>query len=295
MPTDSQVSPEAAFAALGNEIRVTVLRVLAAAEDAGDERGLSFTEIYERVDIDSTSQLSYHLDKLDGVFVRESPTGYVLTQAGDRVVRAVRSGTYTERPSFPRTELDGRCPACPATTLVAEYQDPLLEVRCVDCDTTVVTYDLPPGEAADRTPMEALRSCDQRVHQEYATALRGTCATCGGRTDVSTEAREGPDGYLYVAACRRCRHRVYAPVPVRLLYHPAVVSFYWTHGVDVSEVPFWRLVDYLDDWEVERVATDPDRFHATVAYGDDQLRLAIDGDLDVSVRGDDEAADGSTA
>ena len=291
MPTDSRVAPETAFAALGNELRVAVLRVLGEFEDAGDGRGLSFTEIYDRVDIDSTSQLSYHLEKLDGVFLRSSPDGYVLTQAGDRVVRAVRSGAYTERPSFPRTALEGHCPACPSTTLVAVYHDPLLEVRCADCETTVVTYDLPPAEAADRTPMEILRSCDQRVRQEYATALQGTCATCGGRTDVSTEHREGADGHLYVAACRRCRHRVYAPVEVRLLYHPAVVSFYWDHGVDASAIPFWDLVRYLDDWHLERVATDPDRFHATVACGIDRLRLAIDDDLDVSVRGDDEDAD----
>jgi ribosomal protein S27E len=288
MPTDSRADPETAFAALGNEIRVTVLRVLAEFEDAGDGRGLSFTEIYDRVDIDSTSQLSYHLEKLDGVFLRSSPDGYVLTQAGDRIVRAVRSGTYTERPSFPRTELDGRCPACPTTTLVAAYHDPLLEVRCADCETTVVTYNLPPAGAVDRTPMEILRSCDQRVRQEYATALQGTCATCGGRTDVSTERREGGEGYLYVAECRRCQHRVYAPVEVRLLYHPAVVSFYWDHGVDASAIQFWDLVRYLDDWQLERVATGPDRFHATVACEDDRLRLAIDGDLDVSVREDDD-------
>jgi hypothetical protein len=286
MPTDTPTSDGEAFAALGNELRVTVLRVLAEAEDADEGRGLSFTEIYDRVPIDSTSQLSYHLDKLDGLFVRDSPDGYVLTQAGDRIVRVVRAGAYTEQPSFPRTELDGRCPACRATTLVAEYRDPLLEVACADCDTTVVTYDLPPAEAADRTPMETLHSCDQRVHQEYATALRGTCATCGGRTDVSVEPREGPVGYLCVAECRRCQHRVFAPFEVRLCYHPAVVAFYWDHGIDAAGTPFWRIVDYVDDWTIERVATDPDRFHATVTHGDDHLHLVVDEHLDVSARDD---------
>lgn len=290
MPTDSPVTPETAFAALGNEIRVAVLRVLGEAEDS-DERGLSFSDIYDRIDIDSTSQLSYHLDKLDGVFVRASADGYVLTQAGDRVVRAVRAGAYTERPSFPRTELDGRCPACGATTLAAAYHDPLLEVQCVDCDTTVVTYDLPPAEAADRTPMEVLRSCDGRVHQEYATALAGTCATCGGRTDVTVEPREESAGYSCVAECRRCRHRVFAPLPVRLRYHPAVVAFYWAHGVDASAIPFWEIVDYLDDWTVERVTSDPDRFHATLTLDGDRLHLTVDETLDVSVREGDDHAD----
>ncbi|WP_255197836.1 winged helix-turn-helix domain-containing protein [Halorarius litoreus] len=301
MATDSRLAPEEAFAALGNELRVTVLRVLAeAAADAAtdDERGLSFTEIYDRVDIDSTSQLSYHLDKLDGMFVRRSPDGYRLTQAGDRVVRAVRSGTYTATPTFPRTELDGRCHACRATTLVAEYRDPLLVVDCTACDTRVVTYDLPPAESVDRTPLEVLQSCDQRVHHEYGMALQGTCAMCGGRTEVSTRTRDPPDddastddastdgapGYLCVAACRSCQHEVYAPLEVRLLYHPAVVSFYWQQGVDASTIPFWNVATYLTDWRVDRVSTDPDRFHVTVVYSDERLHLAVDDELAVSVR-----------
>lgn len=296
MVTDSRLAPEVAFAALGNELRVTILRVLAeATADAAtdDERGLSFTEIYDRVDIDSTSRLSYHLDKLDGTFVRKSPDGYRLTQAGDRVVRAVRSGAYTETPTFPRTELDGRCHACRATTLVAEYRDPLLVVNCTACTTRIVTYDLPPAESVNRTPLEVLRSCDQRVHHEYGMALRGTCAMCGGRTEVSTRTRDAPDddapdddapGYLCVAACRSCQHEVYAPLEVRLLYHPAVVSFYWQQGVDASTIPFWNIATYLMDWRVDRVGTDPDRFHVTVVHGDDHLQLAVDDQLGVSVR-----------
>jgi DNA-binding transcriptional ArsR family regulator len=59
-----EVDAERAFSALAHELRLDVLRVLAdAAESGAPER--SFSEIYDAVDVDSTSRLSYHLDALD--------------------------------------------------------------------------------------------------------------------------------------------------------------------------------------------------------------------------------------
>ena len=113
------VTPEDAFAALGSDHRVEILSVLAAA-DREEEGPLAFKALFRRVDLESTSQLSYHLEKLAGVFVAKSTDGYSLTHAGDRVVRAVLSGTYTDRPSFERTILEDPCPQCDSSTLVAE-------------------------------------------------------------------------------------------------------------------------------------------------------------------------------
>ncbi|WP_435348785.1 ArsR/SmtB family transcription factor [Haloarchaeobius sp. HRN-SO-5] len=277
-------SPADAFAAVGNEWRVAILRTLADAADQ-DRPVRSFSEIYDRLDIESTSQLSYHLEYLDGVFVRKSGDGYSLTQAGDRVVRAIRAGTYTDRPSFERTELDGQCPVCPATTLVAAFRDGFLTVECDACGTRVVTYDLPPAEARRETPLAVLRSCDQRVHQEYATAVRGTCPTCGGATDVEPKRHDGPEplDYYGVATCEQCGHQVFAPLGVRLLYHPAVVSFFWDHGVDATAVPFWQVHAVLDDWEVDRVQSDPPRFAVTVACDGETMRVELDEALRVSL------------
>lgn len=284
MHSGDSVTPEDAFAALGSERRVSILRILATAEEGG-ATATAFSEIYERIDIDSTSQLAYHLDKLDDVFVRKAGEGYVLTQAGDRVVRAIRSGTYTHRPRFERTTLEGHCPTCGPATLTAAFRDPFLPVECDACGTAVVTYDLPPAESNDRTAMEVLQACDRRVHHEYAMAIQGSCPLCSGSTDVSVRQHDrGDESRWYcVARCEQCSNQVYAPIEVRLISHPSVVSLYWAHGVDVTSIPFWEIRASFECWETEVLATDPFQCQVTVRYQGDERRLRLDESLHVTV------------
>ncbi|WP_440010040.1 DUF7351 domain-containing protein [Halomicrococcus sp. SG-WS-1] len=284
MPDNASVSPEDAFSVLGNELRTAILQAFAEAERDGTN-GLTFTAIYDRVPVDSTSQLSYHLDMLDEIFLYKDDQEYALTQAGDKVVRAILSGTYSERPSFESTRLEGRCPACESVSLRADYRERGLVVVCTDCDTQIVVYDLPPAEAKDRSSTEILRSCDQRIHHEYATALRGTCTACGGRTSVEIDSEDGPGSteHYCIARCRSCYRQVFAPLYVRLLYHPAVVVFYWKRDVDISSVPFWEISEYVRNWSTEVIEECPFRAHVTVAYEDAETQLTVDGTLDVSL------------
>ena len=52
---DGSVPPEEAFAALGSEQRVAILRVLAAAARR-EETPLSFSDLYDRVGVDSSGR-----------------------------------------------------------------------------------------------------------------------------------------------------------------------------------------------------------------------------------------------
>lgn len=282
MSGDDGADSERAFSALGHEIRLEILNVLADAAESG-EPALTFSAVYDRVDIDSTSQLSYHLDPLVGLFVRDTEDGYGLTQAGDRVVRAIRSGMYADRPSFEPTTLDGRCPYCDATVLTAAYRESALAVECDTCGGRVVTFDLSPAESRERTSIETLHSCNRRAHHEYATSLQGTCPTCGGSTDIDIESNDTPDSYSCVSTCRHCGLRLFAPLEVRLLHHPAVVSFYWAHGIDAATLPLWDLPQFVREWEVDALATDPYEFRVTVVHEGESIQLTVDADLQVAV------------
>ena len=282
MTSESSTAPGDAFAALGNEVRISILRTVAdAVEEQGD--GLRFKAIYDRVDVDSTSQFSYHLDRLEGAFLRKSDGEYVLTQAGERVVRAVRSGAYDERPSFEPTTIEGDCPSCGATTLSVAYRDSLLTVACASCESTVVTYDLPPAASEGRSTTALLHSCNRRAHHEYSTALQGTCSTCGGKTTVDVRESERHDGYTCLAACDQCGLRLFAPLEVRLFYHPAVVAFYWERGEDVSNVPLWRLPAYIGEWTTTGSGDGGLPCAVTVVCGGDELRTTVSEDLEVTV------------
>jgi len=281
---ESSVRAADAFGALASEHRVAVLRAFADAERDGD-RTLTFTQIYDALELESTSQLSYHLDHLEGVFLRRSESGYALNRAGEDVMRAVLAGSFTESPSFEPLELSGTCPGCAAGRFEVTYEDGLLTVRCSDCEMRVVTYDLPPAAVVGRSERAVLEACDRRVRHEYAIAVGGTCAKCGGRASVGVEERSarGERAWYAVAHCLRCNNRVFAPVAAHVLFHPAVVAFYWRHGVDATAIPFWELSRYLDAWDV--VVTDAESddpsVEVTVRNGGESLALSLDGDLSV--------------
>jgi hypothetical protein len=283
MPRDPPSSPEEVFSALGNQVRIEILRSFLEADRSGDGV-LSFTEIYDTLQIKSTSQLSYHLDRLDGPFLQKTDDGYALTLAGDRIVRAILSGTYSEKPHFDPIRIEGVCAECGPTTLRAEHRNVDLVVCCPTCESPVVTYDLLPAEIVDRTSIEVLKSCDRRVHQAYATALRGTCSLCGGKTDIEiTEATaDRPVDVDCLIQCRRCHYPVHAPLSVSLCYHPEVITFYWERGLNILEVPFWRIHEYLDEWAIEVTGTEPLRAHVAAGFAGDELSLSIDEGLDVS-------------
>jgi hypothetical protein len=183
------------------------------------------------------------------------------------------------------------CPSCESTDLEAEYRGKALAVVCPECEIGLVTYNLSPAETKDRTSEEILRSCDRRVHHEYATALRGTCPICGGRTDVEVDTDETLDStkYYCIAQCQSCYQQVFAPMYVRLLFHPAAVAFYWEYDIDILSVPFWTIHEYIREWEVEVRDEDPFRGVITVRYHDDdggrarddEMKLVVDGALDV--------------
>ena len=273
---------ENAFAALGNDHRVDILRTLVVAVES-EEPGLAFTDLYDRLEIDSTSQFSYHLDRLTEEFVREVDGKYRPTSAGERVVRAIRSGMYTEAPSFESVTVDGPCPACESTTLRAAYDDPHLQVACTDCGATVVTYDLLPAEVEGRDAMETLRACNRRVLRGYETAIAGSCPTCNGATDVTIETGPEDDDYACVAECSQCALRLFAPVELPLFGHPAVIAFYWEHGVDVTELPLWQLAAYIGDADRRVCESDPLALELQLHRDGASITARIDADGSVSV------------
>ncbi len=65
-----------------------------------------------------------------------------------------------------------------------------------------------------------------------------------------------------------------------LLFHPAVVSFYYDHGIDVQSEPYWHLKRLATDRERIR---DREPFRAAVTYAvdGDPLTVVVDESLEV--------------
>ena len=204
-----------AIGSLGDRRRLEILFALAEAERASGRmwKTLSFTELYDAVDLDSTSQFSYHLKRLVGPFLTETPDGYHLTYAGAKIARALRSGEYESTPEFEDRAVEGICVFCESTSLVATLADEQFLVRCRTCDSTLITDFFPRSQSRGRTPAETVESFGHRIWSSFVQLQGNVCPECYGRVETSVEALD-PDlaarvrgeatRHSHVSACREC-------------------------------------------------------------------------------------------
>ena len=88
-------------------------------------------------------------------------------------------------------------------------------------------------------------------------------------------------------SCRVCKSAGRGQPGIKVLFHPAVVAFYYQRGVEIGftgRTDFENIVrtlDLVDTFEEEIVSTDPPRVRVTVPHGDDELHLLLDDEIDV--------------
>jgi|AntRauMinimDraft_4_1070384.scaffolds.fasta_scaffold00015_15 transcription elongation factor Elf1 len=262
---------EDAFSVLANDLRVQILEALA---DESGQDPVSFTDLYEAVDGQNTSQFSYHLTELTGRYVQQTSTGYVISDTGRRIIQSVTAGEYTLHPDFEPIDISTHCPFCNGTSAEATYNGQLATIACLSCGETVLRYDLRPGHTADRNSVQALKAADRQMRAEVSSALDGVCQRCGGSMVVEflTESEAEPAVVLVVCDCQQCGTRLSAPVEMALLHHPEVISRYWGESVNVTTTPTWELLPELFDWNVE---VDESGVATVVIPGREQLRFRV--------------------
>jgi len=276
-----------ALAALGNEHRLAILLALGdrERETRVDRYELSFTDLYEAVDVESTSQFSYHLSQLVGRFVAETDDGYHLTYSGDRIVRAVRSGVYESTVEFDTVAVEGVCPACGAASLEARLADERFVVRCTACERRLLSDSFPRSQAADRTPTEVVESFGYRIWSTYVLTRGDVCPECYGRTSRRVDSHESNSETLYTFAslCETCDFTIHLPIEVPVVFHPVAMEFMWRHAVSVLDAPLWHLFALFasTDWTTDVRSTDPLEARFLIALDGDELELAMDEDYTV--------------
>ncbi|MFB6072337.1 MAG: winged helix-turn-helix domain-containing protein [Halobacterium sp.] len=275
-PGDSLPAAEA-FSLLGNETRITILQELWLAP----EQPVAFSDLRKRVGMRDSAQFNYHLSQLTDHFVRKTDGGYEFQYAGEKVVRAILAGTFTDRVTleFPVT---GECFSC-GGGLEARYADERLAVGCEDCDATYGRYAFPPGGLRDRTDAEVAAAFDQRVRHLHCLAADGVCPECGGRMDTDVVPDDDDRLGLDVRVdhtCAQCQHTITSPVGLSLLDDSTVVAFHAEHGVDLNTREHWTLRWCVTD-ETTTYKTDPERVTVTIPLDGEELAVTLDGDLRV--------------
>ena len=274
--SEDATAPADAFAALGEETRVAILRALAEhRREAEGDPELSFSALRERVGMRDSGQFNYHLGKLRGRFVERTEDGYGLTYAGREVVGAILAGTY-EGASVGPTSVDGACTVCGAG-LTGEYDDGIVTVTC-DADHTVFRAQVPPGAAADRSMPDLLSFATRLTYADFELLTAGICPECYGAVDGSIGPMDA-DGesdieWAYRTTCQRCGVATTSMAGLALLHDAAFLGFCADHGVALHERLPWALPL---DAPVERTSEAPPRFRVPVVMDDERFGATLSG------------------
>lgn len=304
--TAGEAGPHAteAFALLADETRLAILLALWEKYDPHTANNtVLFSELFDLVDYDDPGSFSYHLQQLSGQFIRQhqDEEGYELRTPGLRFIQAVIAGAGLPDRTLDRTEIDTPCPFCGAPTAI-QYQDGLVIHTCTDCEgvssqeriqgfLSAVPFDS--AGLTDRSA-EAVRAASRSAAwRQTQFMFDGLCPACSGPVDSWLECCPDHESNGLCEACgtkfavlarfecQVCKnHNVSSPRAL-VLFHPAVIAFYDTHGVrtrfhadDPESVR--HVFGLMDTHDVELLGDDPVRAVAVVRHEGDEVRLTFD-------------------
>ncbi|MFC5973734.1 ArsR/SmtB family transcription factor [Halomarina salina] len=291
---DTERTAADVFRLLSDEIRLDILRTVARAQHENRETGvteLSFSDIYERVDVDGTSKLSYHLGELTGTFLRKHENGYAFTHAGEQLVRFVLAENYRHPAAVGPIETDGTCLHCGEAGLHATLHDQYFLLQCPACERPSFSYNVTPAQVQAHDGPALIDAVIGDLAGDLLKMRQGVCPDCAGRIDTEVfDAREVPVGNTVPASfatsseCKQCLRFLSLPLTHAAAYHPESVVFHWKHGVDIMGTGLWEFHHHLHDgqWTADRVDTDPDEYRVELRRDSASLRLYLDEDAAVT-------------
>lgn len=296
----STLAPDEAFDAIGNETRIQILRAL--AETDGPQH---FSALFDRVEYETASNFSYHLDRLTDHFVRKTEKGYEITRPGRRVVEAIRSGAVTDAPVIPPTVIDQKCHFCDAPVEV-RYYDERFERFCTECpgmwgskrEGFLGSLTLPPVGVKVRDVEAAVEAAYLWRSLDLFAIAGGMCPQCSSRLAFEAIVCESHDdegcaacGNRHAAKlwfeCETCRFRLTGSLALLATSDEAFLSFLLDHGhhpvMPTSIADFHRIIS---DYDLDIVSAEPFEAVMTFSAGEDStISFKIEDPTDVTVIG----------
>lgn len=296
---------DAAFQLLSDGTRLEILQALWEAYDPANPAPMRFADVRKCVGIDDPGRLNYHLNKLTAHYVRRTEDGYELREAGKRILRIIIAGTAIDEVTIEPIKIDVSCIFCDGPTEI-EYVDGLLSHWCTRCTARCVasypagllsSEELPPAGLVDRTPDEVYRSNRIWIKHRESSVMDGVCPECSGPMPVESiricddhvpdpEDEEVCEvcgsifwGMVY-HVCDVCKFLWQLPTLLYPPTHPAVIAFYYDHGIEFDLASHEQRT-YLLAYQEEVVAEDPLVIQTTIPLDGDKLRLTFDEQMSV--------------
>ncbi|MFB6222267.1 MAG: ArsR family transcriptional regulator [Haloarcula sp.] len=303
------LSPDEAFAILGNEIRLEVIRVLWRAgaayeyDDGSDAvEMVSYSELQNKVDVDDNGRFNYHLSELAPHFVRRTDDGYRLSSAGKQIARTVIAVSGAESLNFFR-ELNENCPLCGAT-VAATYEDQWLRVGCTECDGlfgdqapvgTLFFTNYPAAGLTARNSEQALAAGLYRCALDITYLMYGICRECAGPISSSVtvcDVHESDGGQpcdtcgtpFPVWAEMRCSTCGFAKrLPVEMFATGLVLATELTDNseMDIESPAINDAIELLQNSVETNVSTEPLRVSLCIEVEPAVFSLTLDDEMNV--------------
>lgn len=299
------LTPDEAFSVLGDEARLQILQTLGEADAP-----LAYSELFERVEYDDSSNFHYHLGKLVRHFVRKTDDKYHLYDAGRRVVEAVVSGAVTDTPVVEPTVTEKECPFCGALVEVG-FQHGRVEQSCTECPGllrfagsegrrfteygSLGFFLLPPAGVHRRSPQEMLEAAWTWRHADFLTDSAGVCSRCSANLETSADVcgtHDAGDGVcedcerryamMFNLYCPNCSYPPTSIAPGVVLANTELLAFLTSRGINpFAPESLNRASQALAQYDEEVVSTDPLEAHLTFTAEGDAITLTLDDDLSV--------------
>lgn len=273
-------SPDEVFGLLSSEVRVGILRTLGETPN----KALTFSELYDRVEMADSGNFNYHLDQLMGVFVRES-SGYELTHAGERIIGAIHAGTYTTNATVEPIQVGWNCLLC-GSDMIAEYTNEKAVFRCVDCNEGA-RFSFPTG-SLDQFAREELPYAFARWwHHLGQQFIDGFCSYCAGRMEgelvrLPGGTEDDPKPSQAEFECRRCGAVAIVSGATIATFHPVVEGFFAEHGFDVWASHPSQVWGEMDAFDSAVLSEEPPRIEMQFEYEDEMAVAEIEPDATIS-------------
>ena len=313
-PVEAAAGPHVTdtFSLLGNETRLAILLELWEAYEPHTERNaVSFSELRERVGVRDSGQFNYHLGKLDGQYIQKTADGYGLRRTGRMLVQSIIAGTGIEEPSLEPTEIDAQCEICGAPTAIT-YENVYVYRVCTNCPGetgpgdehptgALAAWTFEPTGLSNRTAREVFTASTIKNFGRIAMRFEGICPSCSGPVTWSLDICEDhvPGSNEGCSTCGRkraiqaretcsvCKSAGFGSPGIKVLFHPAVIAFYYDRGIEVGFTGNTGFTDVIrtlalgEDAKEELVSADPPRIRVTFAHDSDEISLTLDEELTV--------------
>jgi len=303
------LSPNEAFAILGNEIRLEVIQVLWRADaaheyDDGSDiaETISYSELQKEVGIEDNGKFNYHLSRLAPHFVRRTNDGYRLSSAGKQIARTVVSVSGTDHLDF-SAELETDCPLC-GEQLAVSYEDQWLRIRCTECEGlfgdeaptgTLFLTNYPAAGLNGRNPEQALATGLYRCALDITYMMYDICRECAGRVSASVtvcdthNSRENqpcascgtPFPVWADMRCDTCGFAKRLPIEMFVTGFTMITGIISNHEEDIHSVSFDEAVDLLQNSVESSVSTEPLRISITMKIEPTSFTITLDDDMNI--------------